>query len=302
MPRGALAIDIGATKIALALVDSEYKVLRKIEVRVEGSDSQKLWKKVAESAQNLISSKPFTLTGVGIGSAGPIDIKKGKISPVNIPVWREFPIVQSIQEIVELDNVLLYGDAMTVALAEHRLGAGRGLKNLLGMVVSTGIGGGLIIENQVFFGDSGNSSFIGHQSIDFQGEICACGRSGCVEYFASGPRMVHRAVQDGWNEGSDFVQLAESARAGETISLRVIDEGTRALAIGIVNTLANLDIHHVVLGGGVSEAGEIYWRPLRKHLENESNLVGFLKGRVVLRQSQLNRDAGLIGAALAVMD
>ena len=114
--------------------------------------------------------------------------------------------------------------------------------------------------------------------------------------------MVHRAVQDGWNEGSDFVQLAESARAGETISLRVIDEGTRALAIGIVNTLANLDIHHVVLGGGVSEAGEIYWRPLRKHLENESNLVGFLKGRVVLRQSQLNRDAGLIGAALAVMD
>ncbi|NDE71890.1 MAG: ROK family protein, partial [Actinobacteria bacterium] len=116
-----------------------------MEVRVEGSDSQKLWKKVAESAQNLISSKPFILTGVGIGSAGPIDLTKGTISPVNIPLWREFPIVQSIQEIVELDNVLLYGDAMTVALAEHRLGAGRGLKNLLGMVVSTGIGGGLII-------------------------------------------------------------------------------------------------------------------------------------------------------------
>jgi glucokinase len=172
---------------------------------------------------------------------------------------------------------------------------------MLGMVVSTGVGGGLIIENKVFTGDTGNASFIGHQTINFDGELCACGRNGCVEVYASGPRMVAIAKARGWNKGETFVNLCADARIGNPIALTVIDDGARALAIGIINTLGNLDIRTVVVGGGVSQAGEIYWEPLRRHVKNESRYSGFL-GDIILRPAELHRDAGLIGAALGVLD
>ena len=302
MPRTALAVDIGATKVALALVDTTFSVQRKEEILIGSSTSSELWSRLHKSAAAMIAGLNGSLIGVGIGSAGPIDLVRGSISPVNIPVWRDFPIVENFRELSGNQNVVLHGDAMALAHAEHVLGAGRGFSNMLGMVVSTGIGGGLILENKVFLGDSGNTSFIGHQSIDFDGKRCACGRNGCVEFYASGPRMVAHAQSLGWNGGNSFIDLAAAARAGDTTAVTSIDHGTRALATGIINTLATLDIHNVVVGGGVSQAGDIYWGPLRKHVEAESNNVGFLKGKVVLRPAQLNRDAGLIGAALGVLD
>mgnify|MGYP003334768315 CR=1 FL=1 len=302
MPRTALAVDVGATKVALALVDANFSVQRKEEILIGSSSSTELWAMINKSAGALVAGLNGSLIGVGIGSAGPIDLVRGSVSPVNIPVWRDFPIVERFRDLSGNQNVVLHGDAMALAHAEHVLGAGRGLTNMLGMVVSTGIGGGLILENKVFLGDTGNTSFIGHQSIDFDGEVCACGRNGCVEFYASGPRMVAYAQSLGWNLGNSFIDLAASARSGDSIAMKAIDHGTRALAAGIINTLASLDIHNVIVGGGVSQAGDIYWTPLRKHVEAESRNVGFLKGKVVLRPAQLNRDAGLIGAALGVLD
>jgi glucokinase len=113
--------------------------------------------------------------------------------------------------------------------------------------------------------------------------------------------MVTIAKLRGWSNGESFVDLAADARNGNKIALQVIDEGARALAIGIINTLGNLDITTVVVGGGVSQAGDIYWEPLRKHVKNESKYSGFLSD-IVLRPAELNRDAGLIGAALGVLD
>jgi glucokinase len=113
--------------------------------------------------------------------------------------------------------------------------------------------------------------------------------------------MVAIAKSRGWNNGGSFIELAADARKGDKIALQVIDEGTRALAIGIINTLGNLDIRTVVIGGGVSQAGEIYWEPLRRHVKNESRYSGFLN-EIVLRPAELSRDAGLIGAALGVLD
>ena len=302
MSREVLAVDVGATKIALALVSAEFKVSHKVEVPISGLDSNQLWEKVSETAREILSTSKSEIVGIGIGSAGPIDTNEGTISPVNIHIWRKFPIVSKFQALVGIDNVILRGDAMLLAYAEHKLGAGRGLRNMLGMVVSTGVGGGLIIDNQLFLGDSGNTSFVGHQSIDFEGQDCACGRKGCVEFFASGPQMVRYAKNLGWRSGHNFEDLADSARSGNSYALQAIDHGTKALAAGIINTLAGVDIHHVVLGGGVTQAGDIYWNPLSKHLAQEAEWIGFLKGRVELRQAQLDRNAGLIGSALAVIN
>ena len=299
MGNQVLAVDIGATKVALALVDEAMGVSEKREIRVDNETD--LWSEIARHSLEIVNKISGNFLGVGIGSAGPLHLSTGSISPVNIPQWRKFGIVDSFRKVLQTEYVVLHGDALAFTHAEHRLGAGQGVENLLGMVVSTGIGGGLILNNQVFNGDSGNASFIGHHTINFDGIPCACGRFGCVETYASGPRMAEIARTRGWKSDSpSFIALAEDARSGNSTALEVIDEGTRALAVGIVNTLATLDIRTVVLGGGVTQAGDIFWKPLREHVKNEACFTSFLEN-LDLRSAQLDRDAGVIGAALGVI-
>jgi glucokinase len=299
MGNQVLAVDIGATKVALALVDETMRVSEKFEIPV--SNEKNLWAEIAHHSLEIRQQVEDNFLGVGIGSAGPLHLSTGSISPVNIPQWRNFGIVSAFRETLGTDVVVLHGDALAFTHAEHRLGAGRGVQNLLGMVVSTGIGGGLILNNSIFSGDSGNASFIGHHTINFDGIACTCGRFGCVETYASGPRMAEIAKTRGWKSNSySFIELADDARSGNAIALEVINEGTRALAVGIVNTLATLDIRTVVLGGGVTQAGDIFWNPLRRHVEKEAQFTSFLQS-IDLRSAELSRDAGIIGAALGVI-
>jgi glucokinase len=190
---------------------------------------------------------------------------------------------------------------MALAHAEHKVGAGVGSPNMLGIVVSTGVGGGLILNNQLFEGDTGNASYIGHASINFQGIECACGRLGCVEAYASGPNMVAIAKQGGWKSSSaSFIDVAAAARAGDAAAINAIDIGSKALAVGMVNFVGSLDISHIVIGGGVAQAGEIYWSPLMKHIRAEAEYAGFLS-ELKVSPAKLSLDAGLIGAALGVL-
>lgn len=295
----ALAVDIGATKAALATIDRDFQILARAEVPTGSTPNS--WQLIEAATREILAKTAGNLIGVGIGSAGPLNLAQGTISPVNIFGWREFPIVKNFQELTHNGNVVLHGDAMALADAEHQLGAGRGVRNMLGMVVSTGIGGGLIIDNQLVLGDTGNVSFFGHHSINHTGIACVCGRIGCVEAYASGPSMVKRAHQLGWSaELNTFIDLAEAARGGDTHALTAIDEGAHALAVSIVNVCAINDIKVVVVGGGVCESGDIYWRPLQKYVESESKHISFLDG-LQLRKAELVRDAGLMGAALGVI-
>jgi glucokinase len=296
----ALGVDVGATKVAIATINSDLQVMDKIEVLTRCGDGKKLWSNIADVAEKFTTQNQGNLVGIGVASAGPLDTKKGTLSPVNIQIWRDFPIIDHFKELSQGTPVVLHGDAMALAHAEHKLGAGRGLTNMLGMVVSTGVGGGLILDNKVVTGESGNAFFIGHHSINFEGPVCACGRRGCVESYSSGPRMVAIAQDLGWEGEPTFIALVDSARQGNAIALRVIDEGTRALAVGIVNVIGCLDITNVVLGGGVTESGAIFWEPLRKHVDEEAAFMGFL-GKIHLHKAALVRDAGVLGAALAVL-
>jgi glucokinase len=297
----ALGVDVGATKVAIATIGDNLKVRQKIEVSTKCGDGIALWKSIATVANSFIESEVGDLKGIGVASAGPLDIVKGTLSPVNIPVWRDFPIVTCFSEISMNTPVVLHGDAMALAHAEHKLGAGQGLANMLGMVVSTGIGGGLILDNKVVTGESGNAFFLGHASVNFEGPVCACGRRGCVETYASGPQMVAAAQSRGWSSTDPtFISLVEDARNGNSVALSAIDQGTHALAVGIVNALGSLDISHVVIGGGVTESGAIFWDPLRKHIDEEASFIGFLK-EIHLHKAALVRDAGVLGAALAIL-
>jgi glucokinase len=299
--RLALGVDVGGTKIAIALVDGKLGVSERIDVPSSATDGFELWGRIADATKEILSKAESEVVGIGIGSAGPIYPNPGTVSPVNIPVWRDFPLVECFRDVFQIERVSLHGDAMALAHAEHKIGAGVGSRNMLGIVVSTGIGGGLILDNQLFEGETGNTSYFGHSSIDFQGKLCVCGRTGCVETYASGPNMVALAKELGWQGRSDsFIEVAAAARAGDEFALQAIETGSKALAVGLVNFVGSLDIGHIVIGGGVAQAGDVYWNPLLKHIRAEADFYGFLS-ELKVSPAKLTTDAGLIGAALGVL-
>jgi glucokinase len=295
----ALAVDIGGTKATVATVDETFNILQRREISTGSAPDLEV--ALGQACDEVLHATPGDLIGVGIGSAGPLDLVEGTISPVNIPSWRPFRVVDFFQSRTHSAHVILHGDGMAVADAEHQLGAGRGSRNMLGMVVSTGVGGGLILNGNLIAGQSGNVSFFGHHSINHTGRRCTCGRIGCVEAYASGPSMVRRARELGWDgESDDFIALAESARNGDSKALTAIDEGAHALAVAIINVAAINDLDLVVIGGGVSHAGDIYWNPLMRHIAAESSAISFLSG-LKIKRAELLRDSGLLGAALGVI-
>jgi len=288
-----LAIDIGATKFAVAIVDSAHEVTFRQDI-----PSTQLWDGLSQALLDIRENRNEKITKIGIGSAGPINVQRGEISPVNIAQWRNFPLIAKIKEIFPEAQISMVGDAVALAIAEHAIGAGRGTRNMLGMVVSTGIGGGIIVNSKPLEGDYGNAGYFGHTVVgDYDGG-CNCGRIGCVEGYSSGTSMVRYAQKNGWS-GEDFVALSASAQSGNKSAISAIEFGVLHLAKAIINISQIFDLHHVVIGGGVMEAGDIYWEPLQKAVENLSTSLGLVEP-IKLLPAQLQRNAGLIGAAMAV--
>ncbi len=296
-----LGVDVGGTKIAVGSMDSTGNLLHSASISSLSDSQNDLWGRLEEVSREVIEKTQGNLTGIGIGSAGPINIKQGTVSPVNIAVWREFPLVNSFKNAFECEKVQMHGDAIAMTHAEYKFGAGKGAQNMIGLVVSTGIGGGLVLNNELQIGETGNAGYFGHSTIHIDGEICPCGRKGCVEVYASGPHMVRKAKSMGWsNSSDDFLVLAESARTGNEIAIKAIADGADALAVGIVNVAATVDVGLVVVGGGVSRAGDVYWSPLLSAIKRRAEGIEFLTDMQV-RPAKLDSDAGVIGAALAAL-
>ena len=303
MSESVLAIDIGGTKIAAAVVDADGNVLAdQLRPTAVSDDGEVVFDGVESAVRALLDELEPTKDRirVGISSAGPIDGPAGTISPVNIGAWRRFPISGRVHEVIaerydsDAISVGLAGDGHCFALGEHWLGAGRDVDSMIGMVLSTGVGGGAVINNKLFTGVTGNSVHLGHISVNAWGPRCVCGAHGCTEMYARGPALVAAAKQQGWAGGDDARALTAAARAGDEIALRVIDHGMRALAAGIATTATELDVPVIVLGGGVSKAGDVIFAPLRRHLQDFA-VLDYVKDLEV-RPATLET-AGLLGAA-----
>ncbi|MFI6394637.1 ROK family protein [Nonomuraea sp. NPDC050540] len=284
-----LAIDIGGTKLAAALVDDRGAVLRDGTVPTPRDD---VMDALAGLVRKVTEGGPRPLA-VGIGSAGPLDAVAGTVSPVNMPSWRGFPLRDRVGELTGLPTVLA-GDAQCFAVGEHWLGAGRGSASLLGMVVSTGIGGGLVIDGVPLLGPTGNAGHVGHMTVDPYGEECECGGRGCVERYASGPNLVRWAREHGWT-GADAKDLAADAGNGDATAVAAFERGARALAAMIVSMAAAVEVSTVVIGGGVAGAGEVLFEPLERAIAEVAGLA-FVKA-VEVRPTTLGVRAALAGAA-----
>lgn len=295
MTAPTLALDIGGTKIAAGLVDSDGRLLHESRQPTPRSDDpDEVWAAAQRAISAALSAADGPVAGVGISSAGPIHVPEGTISPVNIVAWRGFPVVERAATEVPGVPVRLGGDGVCMALGEHWRGAGRGAAFMLGMVISTGIGGGLILDGVPYFGRTGNAGHVGHMVVEPDGDPCPCGGRGCVENIASGPHLVAWARSQGWS-GADAKELAEAASRGDEIPVRAFRRGARAVAAMIASVGAACDLDLVVIGGGVAQAGPVLFDPLREALKGYLGL-DFIAGMRVVR-AELGGEAGLIGAA-----
>ncbi|MFC8884711.1 ROK family protein, partial [Streptomyces cinereoruber] len=226
---------------------------------------------------------------------------RGTVSPVNVPGWRDYPLVERVRRATGGRPVILVGDGVAMTAAEHWLGAARGHDNALCLVVSTGVGGGLVLDGRLHPGPTGNAGHIGHIAVDLDGEPCACGGRGCVERLASGPHLARRALENGWRPGPDgdvsAAAVAAAARAGDPVATASFERAARALAAGIAATAALVEIDIAVVGGGVAGAGEVLFAPLRRSLRDYATL-SFVRNLTVV-PAVTGTDAGLLGAAAA---
>ena len=184
-----------------------------------------------------------------------------------------------------------------MAMGERWHGAGRGAHFMLGMVVSTGIGGGLVLDGAPYDGRTGNAGHVGHVVVEPDGELCTCGGHGCVETVAAGPHLARWAHANGWSAApdADAKELADAATAGDPVALQAFARGAGALARMIASVAAVCDLDLVVIGGGVAKSGALLFDPLRAALTHYAGLDFIRDLRVV--PAELGGDAGLVGAA-----
>jgi glucokinase len=293
-----LAVDVGGTKLAAAPVHPDGSMGALVTRPTPAADAEAVWAALAAVVTEAIGESE--VSGAGIGSAGPLDAVAGTVSPVNIPAWRGFPLRDRLTALLGGRPVVLVNDAVAGAVGEYHHGAGRGVRAMLGMVVSTGVGGGLILDGRVYAGKTGNAGHIGHTVVDLDGDPCPCGSRGCVETITSGPAMVRWALRNGWSGAPTGVALAASARAGDPVALAAFDRSARALAAGIASAAALCDLDRVVIGGGVARAWDLLEPPLTTSLGDYAGLAYVRRVRIV--RSELDGQAGLLGVAALVHD
>jgi glucokinase len=295
-PNVTLALDVGGTKIAAGLVDDDGTLVHHAQLPTPDADGEAVWSVAERLITEAIAAADGTVRGVGISSAGPIDLPNGTVSPINITAWQRFPIVDRVASATGRP-VRLGGDGLCMALGERWRGAGQNAQFLLGMVVSTGIGGGLVLDGAAYDGRTGNAGHVGHVVVDPDGALCTCGGHGCVETVGSGPHMARWAREQGWQAPpeADAKELADAANAGDPIALSAFRRGATAVAMAIASVAAVCDLDLVVIGGGVAKSGGLLFDPLRAALKSYAGL-DFIRDLRVL-PAELGGDAGLVGAA-----
>jgi glucokinase len=302
-----LAIDVGGTKVAAGLIERGGRLASWTQTETpRGLDAGQLWRTLEVLCDRLLAEErvdPRTgLAGVGCGCGGPMEWPAGRVSPLNIPAWQSFPLREKLQERFPGVPVRLHNDAICMAVGEHWRGAGRGRRNMLGIVVSTGVGGGLVLDGRLVNGATGNAGHIGHVVVDPDGPFCVCGGRGCLEAIARGPALAAWAQGEGWRPGQSPVtakDLADDAAQGHPVGIAALRRAGGAMGIAIASATHLCDLQVVAIGGGLAQAGPLLFGPLEEALRTHAGLSYARDVPVVA--AALGHSAGLIGAAALIL-
>jgi glucokinase len=305
--RPALALDVGGTKLAAGVVDPGGRVVAWARTPTPaGLDAEPVWRTLDALFTSVIEKSGFTqaeLAGVGCGCGGPMEWPAGRVSPLNLPAWRGFPLRDRLAERLPGLPVRVHNDAICLAAAEHWRGAGRGRSNMMGVVVATGMGAGLILDGRLISGASGNAGHIGHIVVDpDNGPVCRCGGRGCAEAIVRGPALAEWAQAQGWRPDQDDAtarDLADDAAHGHPVALAAMRRAGRALGLAIASAASLCDLEVVTVGGGVSQAGPLLFDPLAETLRAYARLPFTRHLQVV--PVALGQSVGLVGAAALIL-
>jgi glucokinase len=292
------AVDIGGTKLAVGLVDECGNVLAKSETPTgPGSRYSVGLQNIADMLGEMARGASAQITGIGIGSTGPVDPVTGELGEVDfLPYWRHQNLVRDLTSLFGV-KVALENDADAGALGESKWGAGQGASRLIYITVGTGIGGGIILDGRLYRGVDGAHPEFGHQVIDLCGPLCSCGSRGCWESLAAGPAMVS------WVEGQTPTadsyqtakQICELALEGDELARRAIERETRYLGVGIANLINLFTPDRIVLGGSLMRSASLFLKGIRTAIAEACRFVPYERTELAL--ASLGEDANLIGAA-----
>ncbi|HEX3746355.1 MAG TPA: ROK family protein [Bryobacteraceae bacterium] len=305
-----IGVDIGATKVAAALVTSDGEIRYKMRVpMVATGDAATGFAAVKEAISAVyVAARDTSVTGIGICSPGPLDPTTGVVlNPPNLPCWRNFPLAAEVKEAfgvaTRVDN-----DGNAAALAEALWGAGVGHRNVFYATLGTGIGAGLVLDRKIYHGRTGAAAEGGHVTIDYNGPRCACGKRGCIEALASGPRIAARA-REKLASGRESRILAHAGavdrvqaehvgaafREGDPVAREVLQETAFLLTVWLGNIVDLLEPDVMVVGGGVAELMSSFFPAISADLpqwcENQRG------GEIPLVMARYGADAGIAGAA-----
>ena len=298
----ALALDLGGTKVEAALVDGHGSLLTGSRYRA-GTGRERTSEQLAESVRSVVTQALAAvpagdvLIGAGVGSAGPIDVDHGLVSPLNLPAWRDYPLRDLVVSLVPDAPVVLRMDGQCIALAEHWIGAAVGADNLMGMIVSTGIGGGIMLQGRTIAGPTGNAGHIGHIEVGGLDDRCDCGGIGCVEAVASGPKTVRWAQGHGF-AGATGEDLAAAYAAGDEIAVAAVRRSGHAIGQAIASATALVDLDVVAIGGGFSRVTPDLFDLIRAAVAERAGFPFVTKVSVV--PSSLSDEGPLVGAAALI--
>ena len=301
--RVALGIDVGGTKLAVAVIDEDGLVRSYERIATPRADTaDELFEALLQLCQRVLVEGGEDVASIGVGCGGPMRYPAGIVSPLNIPIWRDFPLLERLQNAFNLPCVV-DNDAKALALGERWRGAGRGSHNMLGMVISTGVGGGIILDGRLLNGFGGNAGHFGHIVVWPDGPPCSCGGQGCVEAVASGSGLARRlnlALAAGESSrlprGATAKDIAEAARDGDALAQTLFRTAGEGVGRGIASAAALLDLELVVIGGSVAlYAWDLIGPPLEAELRHYARLDFTRDVRVV--HAELGDQAGVFGAA-----
>ena len=303
-----VGIDIGGTKIAGALVNEVGEILRDLKVPTPANDPAALQAAVVKMVEELRSGEQ--VSAVGVAAAGFIDANQSVVYYAPNLSWRNEPLKEKLEAELGLP-VVIENDANAAGWAEYRFGAGAGYHHMMMLTIGTGVGGAIVANGELFRGGFGIGAELGHMNFIPKGKLCGCGQHGCLEQYGSGTALLNSAkelVASGSEEAKRLKELSESVaeltgnevykaiQEGDPGALRLLTELGSNLGLAVASLVAVLDPEIVVIGGGVSAAGELLLEPIRAAYLEHLPARGF-RPELKIVGAQLHNDAGVVGSA-----
>ncbi|MFQ6001391.1 MAG: ROK family protein, partial [Anaerolineae bacterium] len=305
-----VAVDLGGTHIRSALINEKGEILARAERETLAQEGPEA---VIGRIEASIRDVARGTEAISIVAPGPLNPRKGIIHQApNLPGWREVPLADILHRTFEVP-VHLNNDANLAALGEHRFGAGQGVNDLIYLTISTGIGGGIISQGRLLVGAKGLAGEVGHMTLEPEGPPCGCGGRGHLEALASGTAIARRAVEEIEKGAESRIEslvkgdlekvtaqvVTRAAKEGDALAISIFEEAGFYIGLGVTNLLHILNPELIIIGGGVSKAGDLLFEPIRATVE--ARAIPSIKEGVRIVPSALRDDVGLLGAAAFVL-